>query len=365
MLHYQKLLIRRYSRSTQEDIHMKAMIMAAGVGSRLMPLTVEIPKPMVPMVNQPLMEGTVNLLGKYGFKEIIANLHHQKQVISDHFGDGQMFGLRLCYSPEDELLGTAGGVKNCEWFLDDCFVVISGDALTDVDLSSLMSQHKKNGALATIALKEVEQVEHFGVVITDENGKIQRFQEKPKQEEALSRMANTGIYIFEPEIFKYIPARQFYDFGKQVFPELVKQGAPFFGVPIDNYWCDIGDLETYRRAHGDILQGKLNIDCRAIMYNEARIVQGEGAEISSEAIIEGNVVIGRNCRIEAGAYISDSVIWDNSIVETGARLNSCIVGKACEIGKSVLINAGAVIASGYKLPAYTQVAPGQKIAEAI
>lgn len=340
---------------------MKAMIMAAGVGSRLMPLTMEIPKPMVPMVNQPLMDGTVNLLAKYGFKEIIANLHHQKQVISDHFGDGQGFGLQLCYSPEDELLGTAGGVKNCEWFLDDCFVVMSGDALTDVDLAFLLARHKKNGALATIALKEVEQVEHFGVVITDDKGKIQQFQEKPKQEEALSHLANTGIYIFETEIFKYIPARQFYDFGKQVFPELVKQGAPFYGVPIDNYWCDIGDLETYRRAHGDILQGKLSIDCAAVMHNEARIVRGEGTEISSAAIIAGNVVIGKNCRIAPGAYLKDSVIWDNTIIESGAQLNNCIVGRACEIGKSVLINPGAVIASGCHLADNTQVAPGQKI----
>ncbi|MDD3267914.1 MAG: NDP-sugar synthase [Syntrophomonadaceae bacterium] len=342
---------------------MKAMIMAAGVGSRLMPLTMEIPKPMIPMVNQPLMEGTIKLLCEYGFKEIIANLHHQKQVIIDHFADGQEFGLQLGYSPEDELLGTAGGVKNCEWFLDDCFVVISGDALTDVDLISLLSQHKKNGALATIALKEVRDVEQFGVVIIDDMGKIRQFQEKPKEEEALSRLANTGIYIFEPEIFKYIPARQFYDFGKQVFPELVKIGAPFFGVPIDSYWCDIGDLETYRQAHGDILEGKLNIKCQTLMYNsgEGKMVLGEGSEISNEACIQGNVVIGQNCRIKAGAYISDSVIWDNSIIETGANLNSCIVGRSCKIGRSALINPGAVIASGCQLADRAQVAPGQKI----
>ncbi|MDD2620134.1 MAG: NDP-sugar synthase [Syntrophomonadaceae bacterium] len=339
------------------------MIMAAGVGSRLMPLTIDIPKPMIPMVNQPLMEITLNLLHEHGFREIIANLHYQKQVISEHFCDGQNFGMQLGYSPEDELLGTAGGVKNCEWFLDDCFVVVSGDALTDADITYLWAQHKKNGALATIALKEVEEVEQFGVVVTDDRGKIEQFQEKPKQGEALSHLANTGIYIFEPEIFKYIPPRQFYDFGKQVFPELVRIGAPFFGVPIDNYWCDVGDLETYRQAHADILQGKLKANCQPILCNngKGRIVVGEAAQIADDVHFEGNVVIGNNCSIEAGAFICDSVIWDNSIVETKSRLTKCIVGRNCKIGRSVTVNPKTVIASGCEIVDKTNTAPGQKI----
>ena len=236
---------------------MKAMIMAAGVGSRLMPLTTEIPKPMVPMANIPLMESTVKLLHRHGFNDLICNLHYHARNISSYFGDGSEFGVSMQYSLEKELMGTAGGVKNCEWFLDDTFIVISGDALTDIDLGGLLQAHRNKGALATIALKDVEEVEHFGVVITDEKGKIQKFQEKPRPEEALSHHANTGIYVFEPELFKHIPVRQFYDFGKQVFPHLVKAGAPFYGVPVKDYWCDVGSISTYCQAHRDILQQRV------------------------------------------------------------------------------------------------------------
>lgn len=342
---------------------MKAMIMAAGVGSRLMPLTVDIPKPMIPVANRPLMESIVNLLYTHGYRELIANLHYHKQVISKYFGDGSAFGLDLIYSPEEVLLGTAGGVKNCEWFLDECFVVISGDALTDVNLTNLYLNHKKKGALATIALKEVEEVEQFGVVVSDQKGRIQKFQEKPKRKEALSRLVNTGIYIFEPEIFKYIPAGQFYDFGKQLFPHLVEIGAPFYGIPIDEYWCDVGDIETYRRAHADILQGKVAVRGKGIMHNteEGRLLLGENVHIEDGALLTGNTVIGSGCRIEAGACIKDSVVWGNTEVKAGAFLSKCIVGKNCKIGKSAIINPGAAIASGCKLEDNEKIKLGQKV----
>ncbi|MDD2586430.1 MAG: NDP-sugar synthase [Syntrophomonadaceae bacterium] len=332
---------------------MKAMIMAAGVGSRLMPLTMNIPKPMVPMGNRPLMENIVRLLKIHGFEQIIANLHYHARVISDHFGDGSSFGVELKYSVEDELLGTAGGVKNCEWFLDDTFVIASGDALTDVDLTKLMAAHRKNGALATIALKEVDEVEHFGVVVTDDNGRIKRFQEKPRASEALSHNANTGIYIFEPEIFKYIPARQFYDFGKQVFPHLVKAEAPFYGVPIDDYWCDVGNIDTYRQAHEDIVMGRVRVltsgQLQHGLDNKAHLLMGEGTTLGDNVKCSGIVVLGAGCKIGDNAVINNAVIWDNSVVGAGSNINEAVIGADCVISSAVTITADSVIASGCKI----------------
>lgn len=342
---------------------MKAMIMAAGVGSRLMPLTMQIPKPMVPMANKPLMENIVEVLHKHNFTKIIANLHYHADTIATYFGDGKEHGVNMNFSMETELLGTAGGVKNCENFLDDTFVIVSGDALTDVDLTKLLVAHKKNGALATIALKEVEEVEHFGVVITDENGRINKFQEKPRPEEALSNLANTGIYIFEPEIFKHIPSKQFYDFGKQVFPHLVKIKAPFYGVPIDNYWCDIGNLDTYRQAHSDLLAGLVDVSLAGeiIKTKNGSALIGKGTSIDPEAILEGNVVLGANCMVEKGAVIKDSVIWDSTFINRGAVLDNCVLGQACSVGSFSQINPGAVIASNCLIEDRININAGQKV----
>lgn len=344
---------------------MKAMIMAAGVGSRLMPLTMNIPKPMVPMANRPLMEDIVKLLKIHGFEQLIANLHYHAKVICGYFDDGSAFGVEMNYSLEEELMGTAGGVKNCEWFLDDTFVIVSGDALTDVDLSALLAAHRKNGALATIALKEVEEVEHFGIVVTDENDRINRFQEKPRKNEALSHCANTGIYIFEPEIFKHIPARQFYDFGKQVFPHLVKIGAPFYGVPVDDYWCDVGNIDTYRQAHEDIVLGEV----KAIQSGEllltsdegAHVLVGEGTCIGKNVKWNGTVVIGSGCVIEDNAVISSSVIWNNSVVGQGAAIHEAVIGSNCTIGNSVKIQSGSVIASDCILREQDEIPPKSKV----
>ncbi|NLO21660.1 MAG: NDP-sugar synthase [Syntrophomonadaceae bacterium] len=328
---------------------MKAMIMAAGVGSRLMPLTMHIPKPMVPVGNRPLMEHIIHLLGNHHCKQVIANLHYHPRYISDFFQDGSKYGLSLNYSPEEELMGTAGGVKKCEWFLDDSFVIISGDALTDIDITSLLQAHRRHGALATIALKRVEQVEHFGIVITDEEQKIKSFQEKPKAAEALSNMANTGIYIFEPEIFKYIPARQFYDFGKQVFPHLVKVGAPFYGVPVDDYWCDVGNIDTYRQAHQDLLNGQVGVRAAGqLTYSSAytRTLTGREVKMGEEVQLQGTVVIGDGCMVGSGAVLKDCVIWDNSVIGDGAVIDQAVVGSNCQLGSGVRLNQGVVVGSG-------------------
>lgn len=310
---------------------MKAMIMAAGVGSRLMPLTAEIPKPMIPMGNRPLMAGIVDLLKEHNFTDLIANLHYHAPVIRDYFGDGSSLGVSMQYSEEQELMGTAGGVKKCAWFLDQTFVVMSGDALTDIDLTFLLEQHKKKGALATIAIKEVEEVERFGIVITDETGKIKSFQEKPKKEETLSYYANTGIYIFEPEIFNYIPEGEFYDFGKQVFPHLVRIGAPFYAVPVDAYWCDVGNIETYHQANIDVLQGKVKIktEGKIITAEDYCLLAGEDAVIEDETCFTGYNVVGRGCHIEPGAVLHNAVVWDGNVVKKHTVLKDCILGRGC------------------------------------
>ncbi len=238
---------------------MKAMILAAGVGSRLGHITAAIPKPMAPVGGKPVMEHIVNLLRLYDIRDIVANLHHLPEHIMDYFGQGSEHGVRMTYSVEKTLLGTAGGVKNNQWFLDETFLVISGDALTDINLAEFVSFHRAKKALATIALKEVADVEQFGVVITDAAARIKRFQEKPKQQEALSNLVNTGIYIFEPEIFDLIPQGEFYDFGRNLFPLLVEKGAPFYGFPMAGYWCDIGTVETYEQACRDAAGGLVRI----------------------------------------------------------------------------------------------------------
>lgn len=343
---------------------MKAMIMAAGVGSRLMPMTVDIPKPMIPMGNRPLMENTVNLLEQNGFTELIANLHYQADVIGSHFGDGSKFGVSMNYSREDELKGTAGGVKNCEWFLDDTFVIVSGDALTDVNLSELVEAHRNKGALATIALKQVEDVQHFGVVITDESGKIQKFQEKPRPEEALSKMANTGIYVFEPEIFKYIPARQFYDFGKQVFPCLVKADAPFYGVEVDSYWCDVGNINTYRQAHSDILAERVQYQSNGTIIDgsgQSKVLLEERVEIGDNVRFTGNVVIGAGCKIADNVIIDSSVIWNDSIIDNNVLIENAVIGANCHIGSYVEIHGGTAVASGCELEDRIVIPENQKV----
>jgi NDP-sugar pyrophosphorylase family protein len=343
---------------------MKAMIMAAGVGSRLMPLTEDISKPMVPMANRPLMENIIDLLQQHGFDQIIANLHYHAESISQHFGDGQRFGVDLHYSREEELMGTAGGVRKCAWFLDDTFIIVSGDALTDADLGRLVEEHRKKGAVATIALKEVDEVENFGIVITDADGRITSFQEKPRASEALSHYANTGIYIFEPEIFDYIPAGQFYDFGKQVFPELVRKKAPFYGVDIQSYWCDVGSIDSYRQSHADILRGLVAVPYqgkKTVSPKGQVLLLGEGCKISDGVEFKGNVVVGPQVQIQSGAVICDTVVWANTVVKSGSILEKCVIGADCCLENSVVVNPGAVIGSRCLLESHSIIPPNSRI----
>jgi len=339
---------------------LKAMILAAGVGSRLEPLTCNIPKPMVPVANRPAMEHIIRLLEKSGIRDIAANLWYLPQKVQDYFGSGEKWGVSLTYSLENELLGTAGGVKQLEKFFDETFIVISGDALTDIDIGHLVKVHKERNALATIALKPVSDPRQFGVVITDDAGRIQSFQEKPAPSEALSCLANTGIYIFEPGIFAYIPAGEVYDFGKQVFPRLVGDGLPFYGHVINDYWCDIGSLTQYRLAHYDVLSGQVKISIPG-MWSRGAIYVGEGAYIAPNAAIGSKVIVGANCHIcegveifgetvigdnciiDSGAAVFGSIIWNNTRLERDTRLVECVVGSECYLKEGSVIGAGVIL----------------------
>lgn len=339
---------------------MKGMIMAAGVGSRLEPLTCNIPKPMVPVANRPAMEHIIRLLAKHQVQQIAANLWYLPDKIEGYFGDGANYDVSLRYSREESLMGTAGGVKRLESFFDETFLVISGDALTDINLMDLLAYHREQKAIATIALKEVEDPRQFGVVITDENGRIKAFQEKPEPGEELSRLANTGIYVFEPEIFRYIPEQTVFDFGKQLFPNLVQSQLPFFGYATNDYWCDIGTLTQYRWANYDVLKGLVKIDIPGIWHPGAvyvgentyiaptakigsKVLIGKGCRIADGVEIVGETVIGDNCVIQENTTIFASVVWNNTRIDRGSRLVECVVGSECYLKEGSVIGAGVIL----------------------
>ena len=238
---------------------MKAMVLAAGAGTRLDPLTLQLPKPLVPVVNIPVIDHTLNLLKRHGFDNVWANLHHLPDLMANHFEKNNL-PVKVNYLIEDELSGDAGGVRACRKNLDDStLLVIMGDLLTNADLSYVVEQHKKNNSLATIALKAVEDVSQFGVAVIDKNGRIKEFQEKPAPKEAKSNLASTGIYILEPAVFDHMPITGNYGFGKQLFPDLVNKGLPVLGVEINSYWSDVGTFEQYRRANFDALDKKIEL----------------------------------------------------------------------------------------------------------
>ena len=247
------------------------MVLAAGLGTRLRPITYEMPKPMVPVLNRPVMEHIVRLLARHGFGETIANLHWFPETIEGHFGDGSEFGIELTYSREEALLGTAGGVRNAAEFLGDSFLVVAGDALTDIDFAAMREFHESHDGMATLATKRVADTGQFGVAITGDDGRIQGFQEKPDPAEALSDLANCGIYMFDSEIFDFFPEpgpatapvptiRRFADWATDVFPALLENDVPFYSHEIDAYWNDIGNLDELREGNLDALRGEVEVE---------------------------------------------------------------------------------------------------------
>ncbi|UJF34392.1 sugar phosphate nucleotidyltransferase [Paenibacillus hexagrammi] len=365
---------------------MKAVIMAGGKGTRLRPLTCHLPKPMVPLTGKPCMQYTVELLKQYGIHDIAVTMQYLPEVIRSYFGDGSEFGVNMRYFDEDSPLGTAGSVKNAQKFLDETFIVISGDALTDFNLERALSFHQKQNSLATLVLTRVTHPLEYGIVMTDEQGKVNRFLEKPSWSEVFSDTVNTGIYILEPEVLDRIPDAQEYDFSGQLFPALLEAQEPMYGYISEGYWSDIGNLQQYRQTQFDMLEGKVNVQLNAkqimpgvYVEEHARIspnVQIKGpAYIGSNSFLEDEVelgaycVIGRNNRISKGTSLSHSILWDhNHVAErselSGSTLTSGIVCKEdSSLGDGSVIGSHVTIGAGSTIKPHVKIWPGKKLRE--
>ncbi len=314
------------------------MVLAAGLGTRLRPLTYEITKPMVPVLDRPVMAHIIDLLDRYGFDEVIANLHYFPETIREYFGD------RLSYRYEPELLGTAGGVRACaDFFGDEPFLVISGDALTDIDLGAFVARHKASGGIATLAVKRVDDTREFGVVLHDREGRITGFQEKPSPEEALSDLGNCGIYIFDPRIFDYFPERPFVDWAQDVFPALLENEVPFYIHEVGEYWNDVGSLGELRQGTFDALEGKLRLEMAGEEVSPGVIVASGagGSPIKEDIEVEGPVWIGHDVSIGEGVRLMGPVVLgDGARVGARAQLRESIVFPGTEVAdESILIGA--------------------------
>ncbi len=341
---------------------MKAVIMAGGEGSRLRPLTCNRPKPMVPIANKPVMEHIIELLKKYGIRDIAVTLQYMPEKIKDFFGDGSEFGVNLKYFTEDVPLGTAGSVKNAEEFLDETFIVISGDALTDINLQEALEFHKKNSSIATLVLKKVECPIEYGVVVTAADGKIRRFLEKPSWGEVFSDTVNTGIYVLSPEVLNYFEKGVVFDFSKDLFPILLKKEEPMYGFVTQDYWCDIGDLDAYVGVHADILDKRVNVSIAAREIRQGVWVS-EGAVISKEAIIKPPVLIGRNSVIKDGSILGQySIIGEECHISEGSTTKRSILWNSCNLKNNVQLR-GSILCSNVKCREKTAAFEGTVVGE--
>ncbi|MFH1259940.1 MAG: NDP-sugar synthase [Elusimicrobiota bacterium] len=339
---------------------MQAFVMAAGAGTRLRPLTHSIPKPMFPIANKPVMAYTMDLLKNVGITQVAINLFHHPAMIKNYFDKGRRWGMEIVYSEEDKLMGTAGGVKLMEKFFKDSFVVMSGDGLTDVDLKSAIDFHRQKKSLATMVLKPIDARFEYGVTLTDKEGRIKKFIEKPAWSDVFANTVNTGIYILEKEIFNYIPKRAYYDFGHDLWPLLLKKKQNIFAYVMSGYWCDIGNLSEYRRSSRDLLEGKIGVSIPGEkigkniwvgkgtkLHRRARLngpcVIGDHCEISADVLIDEYTVIGHSNLIEKGAKLKNCILWNDVRVEKNVELNNCIIGNNGFVSENISVFEGSVI----------------------
>lgn len=317
--------------------------MAGGEGSRLRPVTANRPKPMVPICNQPIMEHIVNLLRRHDVKDVVSTLYYLAEEIQGYFGDGSDFGVNMEYSVETVPLGTAGSVKKAEALLkDDTFFIVSGDALTDCDLTKALAFHRSKGSLATLILYRVPSPLEFGVVITDDDGRIVRFLEKPSWSEVFSDTVNTGMYILEPEIFRFMEENKAYDWSGDIFPRLLAERLPMYGYVMEEYWTDVGSLGQYREAQEDMLSGKVNLPVQGGELGDGKLI-GSNSVIDETATLVAPVCIGRNVKVKRGARIGPyAVIGDNAFIEEDANVERSIVWDSAYIGPNVGVHSAIV-----------------------
>ncbi|HET6849601.1 MAG TPA: sugar phosphate nucleotidyltransferase [Gaiellales bacterium] len=336
--------------------------MAGGEGTRLRPLTSNQPKPMVPIVGKPCMEHIIDLLRRHGMTDIVVTVAYLPQVIRGYFGDGESMGVSLHYSVEETPLGTAGSVKNAEELLDETFIVISGDALCDFDLTAIVDAHRRSGAVATLGLKSVDNPLEFGVVIIDEDGRIERFLEKPSWGQVFSDTINTGVYVLEPEVLRMVPAGEPYDFSKQLFPDCLSRGKPLHGHVVEGYWQDIGNLDQYRQANFDALEGRIELELPGIRLRE-NVFLGDGVQLPDLSQIEGPAYVGNYSKIDVGARIgSYSVLGNNAVVKDGATISRCVIDSGSYIGQSARIE-GAILGKGVDVRAHAVINEGVAIGD--
>ena len=357
---------------------MKAVIMAGGEGTRLRPQTSNLPKPMLPLVGRPMMEHIVALLRRHGITDIVVTVAFLPNAIRSYFGNGSELGVRMVYATEESPLGTAGSVGNAKDELKERFLVISGDVLTDIDLTEVVAFHEKNGALATIALSAVENPLEFGIVITREDGTIERFLEKPGWGQVFSDTINTGIYVLEPEILERIPEGRSVDFSSEVFPAVLEAGEPLYGYVADGYWEDVGTTAAYLQAHEDILSGKVQVDVAGFELRPGVWV-GKDSAVDPLALMESPVFIGENCTIDRGAILGSyttlganvrvaeraevrrTVIGENSYVGPAARVEGAVLGRSCDLRVGARIEPGAVVGEGCLVGAHAEVRSDVKV----
>jgi mannose-1-phosphate guanylyltransferase/phosphomannomutase len=343
---------------------MKAVVMAGGEGNRLRPLTSNQPKPMVPVVGKPCMEHILELLREHGMNEVIVTVAFLPQAIRSYFGEGETLGMQIGYSVEESPLGTAGSVRLTAKQLEETFLVISGDALCDVDLSALIAFHKEKGAAVTIGLKSVENPLEFGIVVTDEEGRIERFLEKPSWGQVFSDTINTGIYVLEPEVLNHVPADRPYDFSKELFPYLLEMGRPLYGFVLDGYWQDIGNLDQFRQANFDALEENVRLNIPGIRIR-GNVWLGEGVEIADLEQIEGPAYVGNYCRISPGAIVGSHSVLSNSVtLRERARVTRSVIDASTHIGRSALIE-GAILGRSCDIRAHVRIHEGVGIGDEV
>ena len=357
---------------------MKAVVMAGGEGSRLRPLTIRRPKPMVPIAGKPVMEHILNLLKRHGITEVIVTVQYLASNIEDYFGNGSQFGMRITYSVEDTPLGTAGSVKNAEGHLREPFLVISGDALTDYNLTGIIEYHKAKKALATLTLAHVPNPLEYGVIITNQEGHITEFLEKPSWGEVFSDTINTGIYMLEPQILSYFEKNTQYDFSQELFPYMLKKGDPIYGYIASGYWCDVGNLSEYMRANADALLGHLELEIPAKNIG-GNIWCEEGVQIDEDAQLYGPIYLAQDCQVKSGsiihgpstigqytiiderAQVDRSIVWNNSFIGERAELRGAIVGSSTSIKNKAVMFEGSVIGDNSIIQEGATIQPNIKI----